>query len=170
MTAAANLSACLEAIEGRIAGELRADRLSRALYATDASLYQITPDAVVLPRSAGDVVAAVRACAGHRVSITARGAGTGLTGGAVNRGVSLDCSRFLNRIVSIDPERATAVVQPGVVLDDLNAAVRPYGLQFAPDVAPSSRATIGGMVANNSCGSSGGGRLRAGRWIARDVG
>lgn len=134
-------------------GDVRSDRLARALYATDASVYEIVPDGVVFPRWAGDVVRAVIACRGHGVPLTARGAGTGLTGGAVNRGLQLDCSRYLDRIVDVDVANRTAHVQSGVVLDDLNRAVAPHGLHFAPDVATSSRATVGGMIANNSCGA-----------------
>ncbi len=147
------VGAALAELQGTFTGEIRADRLYRALYATDASIYQIVPDGVLLPRTMEDVQAAVRACARHAVPITPRGAGTGLTGGAVNRGLQLDCSRFLNRVLSVDSVRRLAVVQPGVVLDELNAVVKLHGLQFAPDVAPSSRATIGGMIANNSCGA-----------------
>lgn len=147
------VGAALAELQGTFTGEIRADRLYRALYATDASIYQIVPDGVLLPRTVEDVQAAVRACARHGVPITPRGAGTGLTGGAVNRGLQLDCSRFLNKVLSIDPSGCLAVVQPGVVLDELNAIVKRHGLQFAPDVAPSSRATIGGMIANNSCGA-----------------
>lgn len=133
--------------------DVRGDRLSRALFATDASIYQIIPDGVVYPRNADDIQATVRACGKHGVPLTARGAGTGLAGGCVNRGIILDCSRYMNRIFSIDPRSRTAIVEPGVVLDDLNAAAASYGLHFAPDVATSSRATIGGMIANNSCGA-----------------
>lgn len=147
------VGAALAELQGTFTGEMRADRLYRALYATDASIYQIVPDGVLLPRTVEDVQVAVRACARHRVPITPRGAGTGLTGGAVNRGLQLDCSRFLNKVLSIDPNGCLAVVQPGVVLDELNSVVKKHGLQFAPDVAPSSRATIGGMIANNSCGA-----------------
>jgi len=141
-----------EDLHGRVRGEVRIDRLYRAIYATDASIYQIVPDAVALPRCVEDVQAIVRVCGRHGVPITPRGGGTGLTGGAVNRGVILDCSRYMNRILHVDPVRRVAVVEPGVVLDELNSALRPHGLHFAPDVAPSSRATIGGMIANNSCG------------------
>ena len=148
-----DLASVVRGLTGRLAGALRTDRLTRVLYATDASIYELVPDAVVLPRSVDDVVAAVRLCGEHGVPLTARGAGTGLTGGAVNHGVILDCSRFLNRIVALDPAARVAVVEPGVVLDDLNLALRPDGLQFAPDVATSSRATLGGMIANNSCGA-----------------
>ncbi len=149
----AKAAAVVRELERRVEGEVLSDRLHRSLYATDASIYQIVPDAVVLPRSAEDVAAAVQACAKHGVPITARGAGTGLTGGAVNRGVILDCSRHLNRVLGIDVERRAARVQPGVVLDELNALLKPHGLQFAPDVATGNRATIGGMIANNSCGA-----------------
>ncbi len=145
--------AAMEELRPLLAGEVRSDRLSRAIYATDASIYQIFPDGVVLPRTVDDVVATVRVAAKHGVPLTARGAGTGLTGGAVNRGLQLDCSRHLRRILHIDPEARTARVEPGVVLDELNAACRRFGLHFAPDVATSNRATLGGMIANNSCGA-----------------
>src|ERR1043166_4144023 len=145
--------AALHDLHRDFSGDIRDDRLYRALYATDASIYQIVPDGVLLPRNVADVRSAVRACARHGVPITARGAGTGLAGGAVNRGLQLDCSRYSNKILRLDPRQQIAVVEPGVVLDQLNAAARPFGLQFAPDVATSSRATIGGMIANNSCGA-----------------
>ena len=145
--------AALSELGASIEGEVRADRLSRALYATDASIYEMTPDGVVMPRSQGDIVATVRACARHGVPLTARGAGTGLAGGAVNHGIQLDCSRHLNRISNIDVQSRTVRVEAGVVLDELNAELIPHGLHFAPDVATSSRATIGGMIANNSCGA-----------------
>ncbi len=140
-------------LSGHIEGEVRADRLIRALYATDASIYQIVPDVVVFPKSPADVVTVVKTCAKHGLPLTARGAGTGLTGAAVNRGVQLDCSRYLNRILAVDPQLRTVQVEPGVVLDELNAELKPHGLHFAPDVATSSRATLGGMIANNSCGA-----------------
>ncbi len=143
----------MDELRRAIRGEVREDRLTRALYATDASIYEIVPDGVIFPRSVEDVQTAVRICAEHRLPVTARGAGTGLAGGAVNRGLQLDCSRYLNRVLHIDPVARTAVVEPGVVLDELNAALASHGLHFAPDVATSSRATIGGMIANNSCGA-----------------
>jgi len=123
------------------------------MYATDASIYEIIPAGVVLPWSIEDVVATIDACREANVSIVARGAGTGLTGAAVGPGVQLDLSRYLNRIGSLDADRRTVEVEPGVVLDELNAFLAPHGLHFAPDVATSSRATIGGMIANNSCGA-----------------
>lgn len=155
MTTDDNLAAgrALAEIAASIEGEVRTDALSRAIYATDASIYEIVPDGVVLPKHADDVGTCVRICAKHHVPITARGAGTGLTGGAVNRGVQIDLSHHMNRIVAIDPQAQTVRVQPGVVLDELNAALAHHNLHFAADVATSSRATIGGMIANNSCGA-----------------
>jgi len=150
---AGRLAALADELRTSVSGDVRSDPLARALYATDASIYEIIPDAVVLPRSVADVAATVRICGRHGLPVTARGAGTGLAGGAVNRGVQLDCSRYLNGIRHIDPQARSARVEPGVVLDNLNAELRPHGLQFAPDVATSSRATIGGMIGNNSCGA-----------------
>lgn len=133
--------------------ELRFDRLARTIYATDASLYEILPAGVALPRHREDVAAIVRTCARLGMSIVPRGAGTGISGGAVGWGLQLDFSRHLRGIRRVDADARLAVVEPGVVLDELNAAVAPHGLHFAPDVAPSSRATLGGMIANNSCGA-----------------
>lgn len=140
-------------LQDGIRGDVRFDRLSRTIYSTDASLYEIAPAGVVLPRDADDVVSTVRICAKHNVPIVARGAGTGIAGGAVGWGVQLDFSRYMHRIGAIDPERAEVEVQPGVVLDDLNAACLAHRLWFPPDVATASRATIGGMIGNNSCGA-----------------
>ncbi|MCH7813618.1 MAG: FAD-binding protein, partial [Planctomycetes bacterium] len=152
--AAANPSdAAIADLRSTVAGEVFADALHRAIYATDASIYEMVPDAVVLPRTVDDVAAVVRCCVRHNVPVTARGAGTGLTGGAVNRGVVLDLSRHLNRVLHVDPDARQVRVQPGVVLDELNAELASHGLYFAPDVATSSRATLGGMIANNSCGA-----------------
>jgi FAD/FMN-containing dehydrogenase/Fe-S oxidoreductase len=132
---------------------VRFDPLTRALYSTDASVYQITPLGVVIPRTEEDVVATVRACGEFGVTLTARGAGTSQAGQAVGSGLQLDFSKYLNRVLEIRPEEGWARVQPGCVLDDLNAQLHPYGLHFAPDVSTSNRATIGGMVGNNSCGA-----------------
>ena len=140
-------------LKATVAGEVRADRLSRALYSTDASVYQIVPVAVVLPRSEADVVATVRACRRYGVPLTARGGGTSQAGQSIGPGVILDCSKYFNRVLEINPAERWARVEPGCVLDDLNRAVRPHNLQFAPDISTSSRATIGGMVANNSSGT-----------------
>ncbi len=133
--------------------DVRADRLTRALYATDASVYQIVPLMVAFPATAADVSAAVRVCARFGVPITARGGGTSQAGQSIGAGVILDGSKHLDRIIEINAEERWARVQPGCVLDDLNRALKPHGLLFAPDISTSSRATIGGMIANNSSGA-----------------
>ncbi|MCH7527407.1 MAG: FAD-binding oxidoreductase, partial [Planctomycetes bacterium] len=119
-------------LERALRGDVRFDRLSRTVYATDASIYEIIPAGVVLPRDAADVVKTVNLCREHGVSVVPRGAGTGLTGGAVGSGIQVDCSRYMSGISELDPERRTVRVQAGVVLDELNAAAAPHGLQFAP--------------------------------------
>src|SRR5688500_4522332 len=140
-------------LEAAIDGEVRFDRVSRALYSTDASVYQIEPLGVVIPRSAEAVVRAVGIAARHGVPITPRGGGTSQAGQSIGAGLVLDTSKHLNRILEIHPDGRWARVEPGVVLDELNAALRPHQLRFAPDVSSASRATVGGMMANNSSGA-----------------
>ncbi|MEO8678966.1 MAG: FAD-linked oxidase C-terminal domain-containing protein [Vicinamibacterales bacterium] len=134
-------------------GEVRFDRVSRALYSTDASVYQIEPLGVVLPKSAEAVVRTIEIAARHGVPVTPRGGGTSQAGQAIGAGLVLDTSKHLNRVLEINPDQRWARVEPGVVLDDLNLALRPHGLRFAPDVSSASRATVGGMMANNSSGA-----------------
>ena len=141
------------ALKESISGEVRFDRLSRALYSTDASVYQIVPLGVVLPKSEADVRATVEICTRFNMPITARGGGTSQAGQAIGPGIILDFSKYFSRIVQINPAEKWARVEPGCVLDDLNLALKPHGLQFAPDISTSNRATIGGMVANNSSGT-----------------
>jgi FAD/FMN-containing dehydrogenase/Fe-S oxidoreductase len=129
------------------------DNLTRQLYATDASVYQIEPAAVAFPRDGVQTAAAIRAAAEAGVPVTPRGAGTGLVGGALGAGLILDLSRHNRRITDLDLERRTIRVGAGVVLDQLNSFLKPHGFCFGPDVATSSRATLGGMIANNSSGS-----------------
>lgn len=136
-----------------IAGEVRFDGTSRRLYSTDASIYQIEPLGVVLPRSLDDLVAVVQICSEMRVPLTARGGGTSLSGQSIGPGVIVDCSKYLNAIGPIDVTARTVRVQPGVVLDQLNRALASHGLLFGPDVATASRATLGGMIGNNSAGA-----------------
>lgn len=147
------LAAFQTALSAAISGDVRFDRFSRASHATDASVYQIFPLGVVAPRTADDVVAVVNLCREHRVSITARGGGTSQAGQAIGPGVSLDFSKYLNRILALDVEARTVWVEPGLVLDELNAHLRPHGLQLPLDLSTSSRATLGGMIANNSAGT-----------------
>jgi len=136
-----------------IEGEVLFDRFSRGRYATDASIYQMMPAGVVVPRGAADLAAALEIARAERVPVLARGGGTSQSGQTVNRALVIDCSKWLNRIVELDAGSRRAVVEPGIVLDALNRALRPLGLWFPVDVSTASRATIGGMAGNNSCGA-----------------
>jgi len=136
-----------------VRGEVRFDAGSRALYATDASNYRQAPIGVVLPRDAADVEAAVAACRRHGAPLLGRGGGTSLAGQACNTAVVLDFSRHMAGVLELDPERRTARVLPGTVLDDLRAAAAPHGLTFGPDPATHAWCTLGGMIGNNSCGA-----------------
>ena len=142
-----------KALRSAVSGEVRFDRLSRALYSTDASVYQIEPRCVVVPRTADDVVGVVQVASEYHTSITARGGGTSQAGQAIGAGIVLDTSKYLNRILEVNAEERWARIEPGVVLDDLNAHLKSCGLRFAPDLSSSSRATVGGMMANNSSGA-----------------
>jgi FAD/FMN-containing dehydrogenase/Fe-S oxidoreductase len=133
--------------------EVALDNVTRQLYATDASIYQISPAAVAFPRNARQAGALICAAAAAGLSVIPRGAGTGLTGGAIGDGVVVDFARHNRRIGPLDIEQNTIRVGAGVVLDELNNYLRPFKLWFGPDVATSSRATIGGMIGNNSSGA-----------------
>ncbi|MDR7516297.1 MAG: FAD-binding oxidoreductase, partial [Armatimonadota bacterium] len=135
-----------------VRGEVRFDQVTRVLYSTDASIYQVLPLGVVIPRDADDVATTLRLCAEEGVPVLPRGAGTSLAGQAIGRAVVIDCSRWMDRILEIDPSARLARVQPGVVQDALNAAAAAYGLRLGPDTATSNRATLGGMIGNNSAG------------------
>ncbi len=134
-------------------GELHLDRFTRGLYATDASIYQIEPLAVVIPRTEEDLARTVEVAAEHELPVVPRGAGTSQGGQAIGRGLVVDTSRHLRQVVGVDPEAGTAVVQPGLVLDAMNRRLRPRGLHFPVDPATGSRATLGGMAGNNSAGA-----------------
>ena len=149
-------------LERDLDGEVAFDDYSRHLFSRDASMYSIRPLGVVYPRHADDIAGAVTAAAALGVPITPRGAGTSLAGQTVGAGLVLDTSRHLDRIHELDPESRTAVVDVGVVQDQLNQAAAPHGLLFGPDTSTSNRATIGGMTGNNSAGS---GSLRYGMTI-----
>ena len=140
-------------LRAALRGDVLFDGATRAVYATDSSNYRQIPLGVVYPLDEDDVLAAVRVCARHDAPLLGRGAGTSLAGQACNVAVVLDTSRHMNRILEIDAERRIARVQPGVVLDDLNAAARAIDLTFGPDPATHAWCTIGGMVGNNSCGT-----------------
>lgn len=140
------LAACME-------GEVRFDAVTRALYSTDASVYQIVPVGAVVAKSRADLIRVVELCGKFRCPVTMRGGGTSQAGQAIGAGLQVDTSKYYNRILEVNAEELWARVEPGIVLDELNAALGPHGLRFAPDVSTASRATIGGMIANNSSGA-----------------
>src|SRR4051812_39949627 len=142
------------ALERELAGDVRADDYTRHLFAGDASMFAIEPLAVAFPRDADDVAAAVSIAARLGVPVVPRGGGTSLAGQtAGGRGLVLDTSRHMNVIDEIDADALRVRVQPGVVQEDLNRAARRFGLGFGPDTSTSNRATLGGMIGNNSSGS-----------------
>jgi len=140
-------------LQRSIEGEVRFDSVSRALYSTDASVYQIEPLGVVIPRSHDDLAKVVTIAGQHGVSITARGGGTSQAGQAIGAGLIVDTSKYLNRILDVNVGEKWARVEPGLVLDELNTHLRPHALRFAPDISTASRATLGGMISNNSSGA-----------------
>lgn len=140
-------------LRGRVRGEVRFDQGSKALYAADASNYRQVPIAVVVPQDLDDLIATIAACERNDVPVLPRGGGTSQSGQCVNVAVIADASKFVNRIVSVDPAARTAIVEPGVVCDSLRDAAEQHGLTFAPDPATHSRCTLGGMIGNNSCGA-----------------
>jgi len=144
----------LESALGRcFKGDIYFDRLSLGLYSTDASIYQITPAAVVVPKDKADVCAAVRIAAEHNIPVTSRGAGTSLNGQAIGPGLIIDFSKYMNNLLEVNLEQRWVRVEPGIVLDELNARLSGHGLMFAPDPATTDRATIGGVLGNNSSGA-----------------
>lgn len=143
----------LNELQQRVTGELRTDEYSRVLYSTDASIYQVMPHAVLLPKTMEDVEAAVKCAAYYKIPIVARTGGSSLAGQTVNEALIIDFSKHLNKVVELNEEEQWVRVQPGLVLDELNIHLRQSGLQFGPDPASSNRAAMGGIVANNSTGS-----------------
>src|SRR6266481_1563151 len=139
-------------LRSNITGDVFFDRFNRGRYATDASFYQIMPAGVVVPRSTDEALRALAICRDEGVIVTPRGGGTSHCGQTVNDGIVIDLSKHLTRIVSLDAENRTCAVEPGIVLDDLNRQLKQHGLWFPVDVSTASRATIGGMAGNNSCG------------------
>src|SRR5262249_53077263 len=143
----------LDYLRRHVDGEVRFDAVARKLYSTDASIYQIEPVGVVIPKTTAALQTAVEIALEMDVPIVPRGGGTSLSGQSIGAGLVLDCSKYLNNVLDIDPTGHTARVQPGVILDQLNRALAPHDLQFGPDVATASRANLGGMIGNNSAGS-----------------
>jgi FAD/FMN-containing dehydrogenase len=140
-------------LKKHLRGDIRDDLATKILYSTDASIYQVEPLGVVIPKTQDDLQAAVELAAKYQIPILPRGAGSSLAGQAVGEALILDCSRWLDRIVEIDPEARTATVEPGVVLSKLNAAAAKHGLIFGPDPASAERATMGGVIGNNATGA-----------------
>jgi FAD/FMN-containing dehydrogenase len=136
-----------------VRGEVRFDQASKALYTSDASNYRQVPLAVVVPADVDDLLATVAVCRRNDVPFLPRGGGTSQNGQCVNVAVVADASKYVNRVVSVDPVARTAIVEPGVVCDTLRDAAEQHGLTFAPDPATHSRCTLGGMIGNNSCGA-----------------
>jgi FAD/FMN-containing dehydrogenase/Fe-S oxidoreductase len=136
---------CLECLDDSVA--------ARALYSSDSSVYRVVPTVVARPRTKDEVIRLVRAALAVGLPITGRGAGTSLCGNAVGAGLIIDMGRHMNRVLDLDPESQTAVVEPGCVQSVLQAAAAPHGLRFGPDPATSNRCTVGGMIGNNACGA-----------------
>ena len=140
-------------LSDKLTGEVRFDLYSKALYSTDASLYQIQPIGVVIPKDSQDVIKTVQIASENNVPILPRGGGTSLAGQSVGEAIVLDMSKYMNQLLEVNVAERWARVQPGIVLDELNHKLKPHGLMYAPDVATSSRANVGGTIGNNSAGS-----------------
>src|SRR5207248_7775010 len=141
-----------ERLRSSVTGDVLFDAFSRGRYATDASFYQILPAGVVVPRTVDEALRTLAIARDSGRIVTPRGGGTSQCGQTVNEGIVIDFSRHLNGVISLDVANRTCVVEPGIVLDDLNRQLKKHGLWFPVDVSTASRATIGGMTANNSCG------------------
>lgn len=155
------------ALDRHVDGEVRFDEGSRVLYSTDASIYQIQPLGVVIPRTTEAMATCVAIAMEHRAPIVPRGGGTSLSGQSIGSGLVIDCSKYLDRVIDLDLKGQTVRVQPGCVLGQLNRRLKPHGFQFGPDVATIDRANIGGMIGNNSAGSR---SIRYGKTVDNVVG
>src|SRR5580704_570106 len=140
-------------LKAELMGEVRFDAFTRGRYATDASHYQMLPVGVVTPRTMAEAERVIALARDEGMSVLPRGGGTSQAGQTVNESLVIDCSKYLTALLELDVERRRCVVEPGIVLDDLNRALKPHGLWFPVDISTASRATIGGMVGNNSCGA-----------------
>ncbi len=143
----------VRALESRVEGEVRFDDYSRQLYATDASIYEVTPIGVVFPRSTGDVAAVVEYCADNEIPVLPRGGGTSLAGQTVNEAVVLDFTRHMDSLTEVDPGAQEVTAQPGITLGALNGAIADHDLKFAPDPAWGDKSVLGGAIGNNSTGA-----------------
>ncbi len=153
MAQAEKIETFLNELGSQVSGELRTDEYSRIFYSTDASIYQVMPYGVLIPQTIDDVQAAVELSSKYQVPILPRAAGSSLVGQAINEALVIDFTRHLDQVLEFNEEERWVRVQPGIVLDHLNAFLRPKGLQFGPDPASSNRAAMGGIVSNNSTGA-----------------
>ena len=144
----------LKELAASLEGTLLYDELHKTLYATDASAYRIMPLAAALPKNEADIIKLVRFATENKISLTPRTAGTSLAGQTVGSGIIVDVSKFFTKIVSFDAVNKTITVQPGVIRDELNLYLKPHGLFFGPNTSTSNRCMIGGMVGNNSSGTT----------------
>ena len=149
----ANKAKLAKRLRQETAGEVMTDMASRGRYATDASIYQAMPVAVFVPKTAEDIATAIHIAADLNVPVLARGGGTSQCGQTTGTALVIDNTKYFRKLLHADPEKATAIVEPGIVLDHLNAALKPHGLWYPVDVSTAAQATIGGMAGNNSCGS-----------------
>ena len=143
----------VNSLSQNIQGEVRSDEMSKTLWSTDASIYQINPVAVVLPKSKDDVISVVETCAKYGVSVLPRGGGTSLAGSTVGESVIMDFSRYMNELKEVNIAEKWVRTQPGIILDELNQKIAKHGFLFAPDPSTSNRANVGGALGNNSCGA-----------------
>ncbi|MEM6376604.1 MAG: FAD-binding oxidoreductase, partial [Bacteroidota bacterium] len=144
----------LKKLQVQLDGELHYDHLLRVLYATDASVYRSLPTAVALPKHAQDIKTLIQFAHQHNISLIPRTAGTSLAGQCVGEGIVVDVSKYMNRILELNVEERWVRLQPGVIRDDLNRYLKPFGLFFGPNTSTSNRCMIGGMVGNNSSGTT----------------
>jgi FAD/FMN-containing dehydrogenase len=146
--------AVLKALDQKLEGEFRFDNLHQILYATDASAYKMLPVGVAFPKNENDIQLLVQFAQEQHLPLTPRTAGTSLAGQTVGRGIIVDVSKYFTKIISFDKTNKTVTVQPGVIRDELNLFLAPHGLFFGPNTSTSNRCMIGGMVGNNSSGTT----------------
>jgi FAD/FMN-containing dehydrogenase/Fe-S oxidoreductase len=151
--AEAETQSLVEELGRLVEGEVRFDKMTRLLYSTDASIYQIEPIGVVIPKTAEDVIAVVETANRHGVPVLPRGGGTSLAGQTVGGAIVIDFSKYMRNVIEVNPDEGWVHTQPGIILDELNAHLGPTGMMFAPDPSTSSRGNVGGALGNNSCGA-----------------
>ncbi|MGY0035907.1 FAD-binding oxidoreductase [Pedobacter sp. NJ-S-72] len=149
-----NINDKMKSLSGSLDGDFFTDNQTRILYATDASAYREMPLAVAIPKSVSDLEKLIAFASREKVSLIPRTAGTSLAGQVVGKGIVVDVSKYFNKILELNIEERWIKVQPGVVRDELNLYLKPFGLYFGPETSTANRAMIGGMVGNNSCGSN----------------